>query len=89
MKASPYERLLQQIRATQDEELSCSECFDLVSHYVDLELAGKDAAGRLPRLAQHLGQCLVCREEYEMLRDLARLEAAGRAPSIDELRKLL
>lgn len=41
---------------------------------------------KLPRLRQHLNQCGVCREEYETLRDLVRLEAEGRLPSVDELR---
>lgn len=75
MDASQFQRWLRQIHDTEVEELSCSECFDLVSHYVDRELAGEPADEQLPRLKQHLDQCRVCREEYELLRDLARLEA--------------
>jgi hypothetical protein len=80
-----FDRLLQHIAATEDEEISCTECFDLVPQYVDLEIAGQ-VADKLPRLRQHLNQCGVCREEYETLRDLVRLEAEGRFPSVDELR---
>lgn len=36
-----------------------------------------------------LEQCAVGREEYETLRELARLEAEGRPPSIDDLRRSL
>lgn len=68
-------RLLQSIADTDDEEISCAECFDLVSQYVDLEVGGKAGAGTLPRLQQHLRQCGVCREEYEALRDIVRLDA--------------
>ena len=89
MKRSQFERWVRQIYETEEEEISCSECFDLVSQYVDRELAGEAAPEQLPRLKQHLDQCRVCREEYEALRDLARLEAEGRAPSIDDLRKSL
>ena len=89
MKRSQFERWVRQIYATEEEEISCSECFDLVSQYVDLEIAGEPAEESLPRLKQHLNQCRVCREEYEALRDLARLEAEGRAPSVDDLRKTL
>ncbi|MGH2521771.1 MAG: anti-sigma factor family protein [Anaerolineales bacterium] len=76
-----WRQWLRQIEATQDEELSCSECFDQISEYVDLELASQPAPERLPQLRQHLDQCRVCREEYEVLRDLARLEAKGGPPS--------
>jgi predicted anti-sigma-YlaC factor YlaD len=79
-------RLLRNIAETDDDEISCAECFDLVSQYVDLEVAGTVSEQTLPRLTQHLHQCGVCREEYEILRDLVRLEAEGRAPSADNLR---
>jgi hypothetical protein len=81
-----FDRLLRQIWGTENEEISCTECFDLVPQYVDLEIAGQAPATALPRLTQHLNQCGVCREEYQTLRDLARLEAEGRLPSNDELR---
>ena len=79
-----WRRWLRQIEETQDEELSCSECFDQLSEYVDLELEGQPAAERLPRLRQHLAQCRVCREEYEVLRDLARLDSEPDSPSPSE-----
>jgi hypothetical protein len=80
-------RLLERVADTADEELSCSECLDLIAAYVDLEIGGGDPGASLPRLARHLRQCGVCHEEYETLRDLARLEADGRSPSIDDLRR--
>ena len=70
-------RLLRNIAETDDDEISCTECFDLVSQYVDLEVAGTVSEQTLPGLKQHLQQCGVCREEYEILRDLVRLEAQG------------
>ena len=89
MKRNRFERWLQNISKTQDEEISCSECFDLVSHYVDVELSGDDAAARMPQLRQHLDQCSACREEYETLRDLARLENKNELPSSNDLDDLI
>ena len=89
MKRNRFERWLQNIDKTQDKEISCSECFDLVSHFVDVELSGEDAAVKMPQLKQHLDQCAACREEYEALRDLARLENEGELPSSDDLQDLI
>jgi anti-sigma factor RsiW len=84
---SQLERLLWLVARTEDAELSCDGCFDLLPQYVDLEVAGEAPDTRLPLFRQHLEQCAVCREEYETLRELARLEAEGRLPSIDDLRR--
>lgn len=74
MKRIQFERIMRSVNDTRDDEISCSECFERVSEYVDLEITGKDAAERMPRVKQHLGQCRVCREEHETLLELARLE---------------
>ena len=89
MNPSAFERLLRLTARTEDEELSCSECFTLLPQYVDLEVEGQAPDSRLPIFRQHLEQCAVCREEYETVRALARLEAEGRSPSIDDLRRTL
>lgn len=80
MEQGPLQRFLQRIADTQDEEISCTECFDALSTAVDLEMAGTSVSRGL---WQHLQQCAVCREEYEALRDLVRLEADGRPPTSD------
>ena len=77
MQPPAWRRLLHEIVNTDDDEISCSECFDLVSEYVDLEVAGTAGERTLPRLQRHLMHCGGCREEYEVLRDLVRLEAEG------------
>jgi hypothetical protein len=84
-----FERWLQTIFDTQDEEISCSECFDLMSHFVEVELAGKDAAGSMPKLKHHLDQCPACREEYENVRNLQILENEVELPSVDDLQDLI
>jgi hypothetical protein len=80
----PLERLLRLVAGTEDEELTCTQCFDLLPQYVDLELAGRAPDLQLPLFRRHLEQCAVCREEYETLRDLVRADADEPPPAIDE-----
>ena len=80
MTPRPLDRLLQQVSATELEEISCSECFDALASAVEHELAGGPVTPFQARLAQHLGQCTVCREEYEVLRDFVRSPGAQAEP---------
>ena len=66
------DRLLRDVSETEADEISCSECFELLSPGVELELAGSTSAPMLIRLAHHLRQCGVCRDEFETLRDFLR-----------------
>ena len=86
MEHGRFESWLKNIYETQDEEISCTECFDLVSRFVELEISGENAVAKMPQLNQHLGQCRACRDEYQMLLALARFENEGGAPSLDDLR---
>ena len=74
MNRDQLERLLRRIADTESDEISCSECFDLLPIAVELELAGTEETTVSSRLARHLGHCFVCREEYEVLRDFVREE---------------
>ena len=87
MDQAGFERWVRKILETEDFEISCSDCFDLVSRYVDLELSGIKMEPVSQRVASHLNQCLACRDEFEILRDLAQLEGSGKMPSLDELVK--
>ena len=89
MKNNRFEHWLENIQNTQEEEISCTECFDLVSDFVDVELSEGDAAARMPELKQHLDHCPACRAEYETLRDLQNLENKGNLPSLDDLQSLI
>ncbi len=73
MDSRAIERLLRDVADTEAEKISCSECFELLSVGVELEVAGATSPV-LIRLAQHLRQCRTCREEYETLRDFVRSE---------------
>ena len=77
------QRLLNHVSDTETDEISCSDCFELLSTGVDLELAGAASTPALAGLAQHLRQSGVCREEYETLRDFVRSETEAPASPAD------
>jgi hypothetical protein len=83
MTPRPLDRLLRQISKTETDEISCSECFELLAGGVEHELSGAAATPVQARLVQHLGQCGVCREEYEVLRDLVRSGPGDSRPAAD------
>jgi hypothetical protein len=64
--------LLARLLGPAAPEVSCDECFEQLDVYVELELAGEDAAARLPSMRAHLEGCPACREDHESLRDLVR-----------------
>lgn len=85
MDKKKFQNWLLKILETQDEEISCSQCFDLISQYVDLENDGKAGGAEWEPVRNHLSQCLACREEYETLRDLTRLDAGDLEPPFDKM----
>jgi len=89
MGSKRFEGWLECIIHTQRDEISCSECFDLVSGYVELEMSGGDPATKMPQVKQHLSQCPACLEEYETLHDLCHLEEKQGTLSVDDLRDLI
>ena len=89
MERERFENWLKNIYETQEEEISCTECFDLVSRFVELDASGKNAVAMMPQVRRHLNQCQACLDEYETLRELRRLEDEGRTPSLDDLQDLI
>jgi len=68
-------RLVRDIVTASPQEIGCDECFEQLDRFVELELAGKNAAQALPLVQDHLDRCDNCREEFEAL--LAALRAMG------------
>jgi hypothetical protein len=85
MKRDRFEAWLQNIYRTQDVEISCSECFDLISGFVEAEISGADVVAELPDVKQHLGQCRACRDEYESLLVLTHIDEKNELPSLRAL----
>jgi hypothetical protein len=57
-------------------EVGCDVCFDELDHYVELEVAGRDADAAVPGLRAHLDGCPACREERDSLYALVSGEQA-------------
>ncbi|CAN5743928.1 hypothetical protein BH20ACT11_BH20ACT11_15590 [soil metagenome] len=73
MDRRDLEKVVRAVSQTQEEELTCDECFEELDRFVELELAGLDAAEAMPLVRDHLAKCDDCREEFEAL--LAALRA--------------
>ncbi len=67
--------LVRLIATTRPDEIGCDECLEEVDRFVEMELAGLDAAEAMPLVQDHLDKCGSCREEFEaLLRALRVLE---------------
>jgi len=76
MTAMPPDQLAGMVRmiaGTRPDEIGCDDCFAQLDRFVELYLAGKNAAEALPLVQDHLDRCKDCREEFEVL--LASLQA--------------
>ena len=59
---SERERLERFLR-TDPRDVGCDEAMAVLHIYVDLIVAGEDAAGRYPGVAAHLAACGPCAED--------------------------
>ncbi len=66
------EAILSAVFSTQPAEIGCDECYEELDRFVEMELAGKEAATALPLVQAHLDRCRDCREEYEALLEILR-----------------
>ena len=75
MKLEPVrlKKMVRGILTTRPDEIGCDECFAQLDRFVELQLAGKNAAEAMPLVHDHLERCHDCREEFEAL--LAALRA--------------
>jgi hypothetical protein len=68
-------RMARGIASTRPDEIGCAECFEQMDRFVDMTLAGTNAAEAMPLVQDHLNRCRDCREEFEAL--LAALRAVA------------
>ena len=66
-------QMAREIITTRPDEIGCDECFEQLDRFVEMTLAGKNAAEAMPLVQDHLERCDDCREEFEAL--LAALRA--------------
>lgn len=67
MDAAMLRQMVHEIITTHPDEIGCDECFEQLDRFVELELAGKNAAQAMPLVQDHLSRCQDCREEFEAL----------------------
>ena len=74
MKVEPTQvkRLVRAVLTAHKDEIGCGDCFEEVDRFVEMTLAGKDAAEAMPLVADHLQRCRDCREEYAALLHVLR-----------------
>lgn len=65
-------QLVVEVLRTHPDELDCEQCLDQVDRFVEMTLAGCNAAEAMPLLQYHLEQCHCCREEFEALLTVLR-----------------
>ncbi len=59
--------LIQALVLTQDNELDCDGCSELLAEFTEKALLGQTIPAALELVAQHLKLCPDCREEFELL----------------------
>lgn len=76
MKRERFVQLLKSVYGAREEEMGCSEFFELLPRYVDAVLdAPPDAStAELPQVAHHIEQCPECAEAYRALLEIARID---------------
>ncbi|MGC9349007.1 MAG: hypothetical protein ACP5JG_12760 [Anaerolineae bacterium] len=72
-RSKRWANLFLSILHTYVEEIGCDTCFEHIDRYVELILAGEDAARVMPLVHRHLTACAACREEYEALLSALKL----------------
>lgn len=61
---------LRNMLGVSEADIGCNACMEMVDEFVELQLAGRDAAEVLPLVHTHLSQCKDCQEEFEALKNI-------------------
>jgi hypothetical protein len=65
-------QMVRTIITTRPDEIGCDECFEQLDRFVEMTLAGRNAAEAMPLVQDHLERCRNCREEFEALLTVLR-----------------
>jgi hypothetical protein len=65
--ALKIKKIMMGILSTHPHEIGCDDCFQQLDAYVELVIAGEDAAQAYPRVHEHLQRCKNCHEELTSL----------------------
>jgi hypothetical protein len=67
LEPQTLKRMVRSVLNTHPDEIGCDECFEQLDRFVEMTLAGKNAAEAMPLVQDHLARCRECREEFEAL----------------------
>lgn len=63
----PLQTIIKSALETENNEIDCQECYDLLDEYTDLLIAGAAPCKVLTLVKQHLKQCPDCTNLFESL----------------------
>ncbi|MEE9599702.1 MAG: hypothetical protein V3V66_04495 [Anaerolineales bacterium] len=69
LSTEDIKKMMQAVKMTRDNELTCGHCYDEIDQFIELELSDKNAAEIMPLVQDHLDRCGDCREEYQALQE--------------------
>ena len=72
LESHQLRRLVRAIVTARAEEIACDECFEQLDCFVEMTLAGTDAAQAVSLVQDHLERCHDCCEEFEALLTVLR-----------------
>ncbi len=72
LEPAALKQMVRVVLSTRPDEIGCDECLDQLDRFVEMKLAGKDAAKAMPLVQDHLDRCRDCREEFEALLEALR-----------------
>lgn len=78
-------RLVHDIYAVQDDDIACDEAAIQMDRSTEELLSDEQSRLQFPLLWRHFRLCQDCMEEYQMLIEIARLEAAGGLKKPDKI----
>ena len=67
LEPDTLKRMVHSVLSARPDEIGCDECFEQLDRFVEMTLAGKNAAEAMPLVQDHLERCDDCREEFEAL----------------------
>ena len=75
-----WQLLLQSALETEEIEISCLECWNLLDQYADLIIDGTHPDQIMPAVRQHLNNCPTCTDEFETLMLMIQEAAKSQQP---------
>jgi hypothetical protein len=72
LEPTEIKKLVRDVLGTRPDEMACDECLEQMDRFVEMTLAGQDAAEAMPLVQHHLEQCGNCHEEFEALLSVLR-----------------